>query len=96
MDLTQQFMTTAEVAAMLKVSPKAARKLLTKWQVQPRADFGAGRGMGLRWSADDVIEAAEKTSPHRTTNSPRPCRRRAKRTHAMDRPMDLLIKELAG
>jgi hypothetical protein len=98
MEVMQMFMTTGEVAAMLKVSNRAALKALAGWGVVPCADLGKGRNMGPRWRMSEIVEAAEKSVRHRETPAPRPNPRQRKksRVHALDQPIDQLINDLAG
>lgn len=97
MEKMQLFLTTAEAAEILKVSDRAVRKLLQAWGVKPCADLGAGRGMGLRWRLSEIVEAGEKTVPHRETPPPRPDPRlKKRRLHALDQPINKLVDELAG
>ena len=69
----------SEVAVILNVTPGLARNLLREWGVEPCADYGPGRGRGLRWSSDDIDVAAE-----RTVNRKRPTPPRRPRRHALD------------
>ncbi len=70
----------SEVADILNASPGVARSLLREWGVKPCADYGRGRGRGLRWD-QAAVEAAADRSVQRAA-PPRPFRRPKK--HALD------------
>lgn len=62
----------SEVADLLRTTPGAARGVLKRLNVTP-IDLGRGRGLGLRWKSDDILEALEKTKPVPNTRAkPRP------------------------
>lgn len=52
-----------EVANVLNVTPSLARNLLREWGVEPCADYGRGRGRGLRWSRAEVEAAVDRSVP---------------------------------
>lgn len=80
-------------AELLGTTPGAARGVLERLGVVPY-DLGRGRGLGLRWHPQEVLEALERSRRPRQAPAPRPAR---KQEHLiLGRPMDDLIRELAG
>lgn len=69
----------SEVADVLNVTPGLARNLLREWGVEPCADYGRGRGRGLRWSPEDIEAAADRTVLRKAAPQPR-----QKGRHALD------------
>lgn len=80
------------IAGLLSTTPGAARGVLERLGVVP-IDLGRGRGLGLRWHLQEVLEALEKSRrPRQATRSPR----RQEENLILGRPTEELIAELAG
>lgn len=95
MDYRGERLKIAEVADVLNVTPGVARNLLCEWGVKPCADYGRGRGRGLRWSKGEIQAAAAGSVPAQKLVAGKSGGKR-KRKHALDGDRADVLAELFG
>jgi len=82
-----------DVAELLGTTPGAARGVLERLGVVPY-DLGRGRGLGLRWHPQEIIEALERSRRPRQAPGSKPARKAA--DPFFGKTTAELIRELAG
>lgn len=82
-----------DVAALLSIGPKPARRWLEKHGV-PLIDLGRGRGLGLRWDAADVRDAISRAKSGGQKAAPRQHTATRGKSFFTGRPASAILKDL--
>jgi len=94
MSSTSYLLRLTEAAELLGLTgPRAARRWLEQHEV-PMIDYGPGRGLGLRWPRDSIVEAINSSLVYQPSAEPK--RRRKASRPITGRSTQELIAELAS
>lgn len=89
--MKKEWLSIKDIAQWFGCGDKRARQIVQKLGVEPM-DFGRGRGGGLHWFSDSVIEAAR----HTTDQGARPAKDRSRHHSILGKSADDLIYEFTG
>lgn len=64
-------MTIDEAAELLRTTPGAARGTLERLKLRP-VNLGRGRGLGLRWYRQEILDALEESRTPKKKRKPLP------------------------